>query len=114
MKPVSLLFLLGSVVNSRTGKPDGGGARQQEVDLLLFGIVQFGQAYKRVHDATGAEVTEIGRVLRRREEALRQLGAATEKSALEGERMKEELREIQVREKCKQGEFVLFLIELQI
>lgn len=102
MKPVLLLFLLGPVVHAgpltKAGKTEGVVAPRQEVNLLTFGIIQFGQAFRHVHETTEAKMKTIGQILRRQEEALRRLGAQTERAAEVEEEVKEALRGIQVRE----------------
>lgn len=102
MKPNSVLFLLGLVASAgrlaAARQPGGGIAPQQEVNLLAFGLIQFSQALRHVHDTTQAKETEIRQVLQRQEEALEQLGAQTEQAARAEEGMKEALRGIQVRD----------------
>lgn len=102
MKPAVLLFLLGSAVHAgpltKAGKTGGGVAPQQEVDLLMFGIIQFSQAFKHAHESTEAKVKNIGQILRRQEEALRRLGAQAEQAADAEEETKAALRRIQVRD----------------
>lgn len=102
MTPVLVLFLLGSAVHAgpltKAGKTEGGVSPQQEVNLLMFGIIQFSQAFKHVHETTEAKMEKVGQVLRRQEEALRRLGAQTERAAEVEREIKEALRWIQVRE----------------
>lgn len=102
MKPILFLFLLclaahaGPVTKAR--KTEATVAPQQEVSLLMFGIIQFSLAFKYVHESTEAKMKKIGQILRRQEETLQRLGTQTEQAAEVGTEMKEALRRIQVRE----------------
>lgn len=102
MKPILVLFLLflaahaGPVTKAR--KTEAAGALQQEVNLLMFGIIQFSQAFKYMHETTEAKMEKIGQILRRQEETLQTLGTQTEQAAEVEKEMKEVLQRIQVRE----------------
>lgn len=102
MKPILVLFLLGSAAHAlpltKARKTEAGVTTQQEVNLLMFGILQLNQGFKYVHETTEAKMKKIGQILRRQEEALRQLGAQTEQAAEVEKEMKEALHRIQVRE----------------
>lgn len=107
-----LLVLACSAVHARpvtkARKTEAAGTPQQEVTLLLFGIVQFGQALKYVRETTEAKVKRIGQTLQRQEEALQTLGTRTERAAEVESGMREALRRVQVRKRggkiCRQRE----------
>lgn len=102
MKPLLVLFLLCPAIHAgpltKAGKTEAVVSPQQEVNLVMFGIIQFSQAFKHVHETTQAKVEKVGQILRRQEELLRQLGAQTEQAAEVEKEMKEALSNIQVRE----------------
>lgn len=105
MKPILFLLLLclaahaGPVTKARkTEAAAAAAAPQQEVNLLMFGIIQFSQAFKYVHETTEAKMEKIGQILRRQEETLQTLGTQAEQAAEVGKEMEEVLHRIQVRE----------------
>lgn len=107
MKPLLFLLLLclaahaGPVTKAKKTEAAAAAAAaapRQEVNLLMFGIIQLSQAFKYVHETTEAKMEKIGQVLRRQEETLQTLGAQAEQAAEAGKEMEEVLHRIQVRD----------------
>lgn len=104
MKLIWVLFLLCLAVHAapvqRTGKTKDDAAPQQEVNVLIFGIIQFSQALKYVYETTEAKMEKIGQILRSQKETLKKLGIQTEQAAEVKKQMKEVTELLQVR-KCR-------------
>lgn len=104
MKLIWVLFLLCLAVHAvpvpRTGKTKGDAAPQQEVNVLMFGIIQFSQALKYVYETTQAKMEKIDQILLSQEETLQKLGIQTEQAAEVEKQMKEVIVSLQVR-KCR-------------
>lgn len=79
---------------------------QEQINLLMFGVLQFSDSMKRVYESTEANLAEIAQTLKSREGTLRNLGRRTQQAAEVGEQMREVMRLLQVRnengEKCGQ------------
>lgn len=111
MKLILILFVFCLAVHARpvtkARKTEAAVDPQQEVNLLMFGIIQFSQAFRYVHETTEAKVKRISQILQRQEETLQKLGTQAEQAAEVEKEMKEELQTIQVRKTekiCQQGE----------
>lgn len=100
MKLIWVLFLLCLAVHAapvQTTKDDA--APQQEVNVLIFGIIQFSQALKYVYETTEAKMEKIGQILLSQEESLQKLGIQTEQAAGVEKQMKEAIESLQVRKR---------------
>ncbi|KAM4598725.1 uncharacterized protein angptl8 [Polymixia lowei] len=82
-----------------TRKPDktaGRAAPHEEVDVLMFGVIQFSESLNYVYESTAAKIARVSRSLKRREGTLQQLGEATVQAAAMERRIKEMLGLLQV------------------
>lgn len=103
MKMIWVLFLLCLAVHAapvqRTSKTKDNAAPQQEVNVLMFGIIQFSQALKYVYETTEAKMEKIEKILLSQEETLQNLGIQTEQGAEVEKQMKEVIVLLQVRKR---------------
>lgn len=64
-----------------TGKIEASAAPQEEVNVLMFGVIQFSESLNDAYETTEAKIAKIIRTLRSHERTLQQLGARTEQAA---------------------------------
>lgn len=81
----------------RTSKTDDKAAPQDEVNVLMFGVVQFSESLNYVYETTEAKIAKISQTLSSREDTLRQLGEQTEQAAEVENQIKGVIRLLQVR-----------------
>ncbi|XP_059203578.1 uncharacterized protein angptl8 [Centropristis striata] len=65
----------------KTGKMKEKAAPQEEVNTLMFGVIQFSQSLNYVYETTEAKIAQISRTLRSHGETLQNLGKQTEQAA---------------------------------
>lgn len=82
----------------RTGKMEDKAAPQEEVNVLMFGVIQFSESLNYVYETTEAKIARISRALKIHEGTLQTLGRQTEQAAEVEKHMKEVIQLLQVRE----------------
>lgn len=89
----------------KTSKMKDKAAPQDEVNVLMFGVIQFSESLNYVYETTEAKIAKISQVLKSHEATLQNLGRQTEQAADVEKQMKEVIQLLQVRkhtEICKQ------------
>lgn len=81
----------------KTSKIEDEASTQEEVNMLMFGVIQFSKSLKDVYETTEATIAKISQTLRGHEGTLQKLERQTEEAAVVEKQMKEVLRLIQVR-----------------
>ncbi|XP_061703381.1 uncharacterized protein angptl8 [Syngnathoides biaculeatus] len=96
-----LLYLAGSLGAVRAGpakrpeKTANGVAPQQDVNVLMFGVIQFSESLNDVYEKTEGKVAKILQTLNEREGALLRLGEQTAEAAEVERQIKEVIRLLQ-------------------
>lgn len=70
---------------------------QEEVNVLMFGVIQFSESLNYVHETTAANIAKIIQTLKSHEGTLEKLGRQTEQAAEVEKLMKEVIQLLQVR-----------------
>lgn len=89
----------------KTGKTQDKAAPQEEVNVLMFGVVQFSESLNYAYETTAAKMAKISKMLKSHEGTLQTLGKQTEQAAEVEKQMKDVIRLLQVRKSekiCKQ------------
>lgn len=81
----------------KTSKTEDKAAPQEEVNLLMFGVIQFSESLNQVYESTAAKIAKISQTLMSHESTLQKLGRQTEEAAEVEKQMKEVIRLLQVR-----------------
>ncbi|TNN70008.1 Angiopoietin-like protein 8 [Liparis tanakae] len=82
-----LLCLAGSLRAARaaparkTGRTEDAAARQEDVNVLMFGFIQLSESLNYVHESTEAKIAVISQTVRRHEGTLHELGREIEQAA---------------------------------
>lgn len=103
MWSVCLLCLAGALTAVQTaplrnhGKMDDMAAPEDEVRVLMFGVVQFSESLNYVYETTETKIAKISQTLRSHGETLQKLGRLTEEAAEVEKQMKEVIHLLQVR-----------------
>ncbi|KAK7940497.1 hypothetical protein WMY93_003823 [Mugilogobius chulae] len=79
----------------KTGKIEPSAAPQEDVNVLMFGVIQFTESLNYAYETTQAKIAKIIQTLKNREQSLQQLGAQTEKAAEVEKQIKDVIRLIQ-------------------
>lgn len=77
---------------------------QEEVNVLMFGVIQFSESLNYVYETTDAKIARISQTLKSHEATLQDLGRETEQAAEVEKQIKEVIELLQVRkhtEICK-------------
>ncbi|XP_006798380.1 uncharacterized protein si:dkey-114l24.2 [Neolamprologus brichardi] len=92
-----LLFVAGAVHASpvRTSKTEYKVAPQEEVNVLMFGVLQFGESLNYAYETTEAKIARISRSLKNTERTLQKLGKQTEQAAEVEKQIKEVIQLLQ-------------------
>lgn len=64
-----------------TESMEASPAPQEEVNVLMFGVIQFSESLNYAYETTGAKIAKIIQTLKNHEQTLQQLGAQTEQAA---------------------------------
>lgn len=72
-------------------------APQEEVNVLMFGTIQFSESLNYVYETTEAKIAKISKTLKSHEGTLQNLGRQTEQAAEVEKQMKEVIQLLQVR-----------------
>lgn len=78
-----------------TGSMEASAAPQEEVNVLMFGVIQFSESLNYVYETTEAKIAKIIQTLKNHERTLQQLGAQTEQAAEVERQIKDVIRLIQ-------------------
>ncbi|XP_054877549.1 uncharacterized protein LOC129352533 [Poeciliopsis prolifica] len=65
----------------KTGSMEGKAAPQEEVNVLMFGVIQLSESLNYVFETTEAKIERISKTLKSHEETLQRLGQQTEQAA---------------------------------
>lgn len=79
----------------KTGKMEDKTAPQEEVNVLMFGVIQFSESLNYVYESTEAKIARISQTLRSREGTLEKLGRQTEQAAEVKRQIKEVIQLLQ-------------------
>lgn len=82
----------------KTGKTEDKAAAQEEVNVLMFGVIQFSDSLNYVYQTTEAKIEKIKQSLKSHEGTLQKLGKETEQAAEVERQIKESVQLLQVRE----------------
>lgn len=72
-------------------------APQEEVNVLMFGVIQFSESLNYVYETTEAKIAKISQTLRSHEGTIQKLGRQTEQAAEVEKQIKEVIQLLQVR-----------------
>lgn len=78
-----------------TGSVEASAAPQEEVNVLMFGVIQFSESLNYAYETTEAKIAKIIRTLKNHERTLQQLGAQTEQAAEVERQIKDVIRLLQ-------------------
>lgn len=81
----------------QTGRTEDKAAPEQEVNVLMFGVIQLSESLNYVFETTEAKIAKIHQTLRSHEGTLQNLGRETEHAARVEKQMKEVIQLLQVR-----------------
>lgn len=81
----------------KTSKMKDKAAPQEEVNVLMFGVIQFSESLNYVYETTDAKIAKISQTLRGHEGTLQNLGRETEQAAEVEKQIKEVIQLLQVR-----------------
>ncbi|KAJ0057866.1 hypothetical protein NL108_002995 [Boleophthalmus pectinirostris] len=79
----------------KTGRMEPSAAPQEEVNVLMFGVIQFSESLNYAYDSTEKKIAKIILTLKSHELTLQQLGAQTEKAAEVERQIKDVIRLLQ-------------------
>lgn len=80
----------------KTGKMDKA-APQEEVNVLMFGVIQLSESVNYVYETTEAKMAKISQTLKSHEGTLQKLGKETAQAAEVEKQMREVIQLLQVR-----------------
>lgn len=78
-------------------KMEDMAAPEEEVRVLMFGVVQFSESLNHVYETTETKIAKISQTLRSHGETLQTLGRLTEEAAEVEKQMKKVIHLLQVR-----------------
>lgn len=78
-------------------KTESKAAPLEDVNVLIYGVIQLSESLQYVYDTTEAKIARISQSLKKYEGTLQQLGKVTEQAAEGEKRLKELLDLLQVR-----------------
>ncbi|XP_040046235.2 angiopoietin-like protein 8 [Gasterosteus aculeatus] len=79
----------------QTGRTEDKAAPEQEVNVLMFGVIQLSESLNYVFETTEAKIAKIHQTLRSHEGTLQNLGRETEHAARVEKQMKEVIQLLQ-------------------
>ncbi|XP_071326074.1 angiopoietin-like protein 8 [Trachinotus anak] len=80
---------------TKTSKMEDKAAPQEEVNVLMFGVIQFSESLNYVYETTEAKIAKISQTLMTHEGNLQKLGQETEQAAEVEKEMKEVIQLLQ-------------------
>lgn len=81
----------------KTSMTEYKAAPQEEVNVLMFGVIQFSESLKDVYETTDAKIAKVSRALKSHEGTLQYLGRETEQAAEVEKQIKQVIQWLQVR-----------------
>lgn len=81
----------------KNGKIGVSAAPQEEVSVLMFGVIQFSESLNYAYETTEAKIAKISQTLKNHESILQQLEKQTEQAAEVEKQIKEVIQLLQVR-----------------
>lgn len=72
-------------------------APQEDVNVLMFGVIQFSESLNYAYETTEAKIAKISQTLKNHEGTLQKLGKQTQQAAEVEKQMKEVIELLQVR-----------------
>lgn len=79
-----------------TGRMEERAAPQEEVNVLMFGVIQLSESLSYVFETTEAKMKKISTTLKAHEDTLQKLGQQTEQAAETEQQIKEVVQLLQV------------------
>ncbi|XP_035852590.1 uncharacterized protein si:dkey-114l24.2 isoform X1 [Sander lucioperca] len=79
----------------KTGKMADKAVPQEEVNVLMFGVIQFSESLNYIYETTEAKIAKISQTLRSHEGTLQRLGRQTEQAAEVEKQIKEVIQLLQ-------------------
>ncbi|XP_054596107.1 angiopoietin-like protein 8 [Nothobranchius furzeri] len=79
----------------KSSRTEDGAAPQEEVNVLMFGVIQLSESLSYVFETTEAKIERISRTLRSHEDTLQKLGRQTEQAAASEQQIKEAVKALQ-------------------
>ncbi|XP_054464169.1 uncharacterized protein angptl8 [Anoplopoma fimbria] len=79
----------------KTGKMEDKATPKEEINVLMFGVIQFSESLNYVYETTEAKITKISQTLRSHEGTLQKLGRETEQAAEVEKQIKEVIQLLQ-------------------
>ncbi|XP_078124818.1 angiopoietin-like protein 8 [Sander vitreus] len=79
----------------KTGKMADKAVPQEEVNVLMFGVIQFSESLNYVYETTEAKIAKVSQTLRSHEGTLQKLGRQTEQAAEVEKQIKEVIQLLQ-------------------
>lgn len=92
-----LLFLAGGIRVYAGPLRKTKAAPQEEVNVLMFGVIQLSESLNAVYETTEAKIAKISKTLKSHEGTLQRLGRQTEQAAEVEKQIKEVIQLLQVR-----------------
>lgn len=80
----------------KTGRMEDKAAPQEEVNVLMFGVIQLSESLNYVFETTEAKIERISKTLKSHEETLQRLGKQAEQAAEVERQIKEVVQLLQV------------------
>lgn len=80
----------------KTNKTEDNTAPQEEVNVLMYGAIQFSETFRYVYETTEAKIAKIGQTMKSHERTLQKLKSQTEQAAQVEEQIKEFVQWLQV------------------
>ncbi|XP_035472306.1 uncharacterized protein angptl8 [Scophthalmus maximus] len=91
----------------KTGKTQDKAAPQEEVNVLMFGVVQFSESLNYAYETTAAKMAKISKMLKSHEGTLQTLGKQTEQAAEVEKQMKDVIRLLQAQMAKQQAQTMM-------
>ncbi|XP_037834542.1 uncharacterized protein si:dkey-114l24.2 [Kryptolebias marmoratus] len=79
----------------KTGRMEDKAAPQEEVNVLMFGVIQLSESLSYVFETTEAKMKKISQTLKAHEDTLQKLGKQTEQAAETEQQIKEVVQLLQ-------------------
>ncbi|XP_069381753.1 angiopoietin-like protein 8 [Paralichthys olivaceus] len=92
---------------SKTSKLEDKAAPLEEVNMLMFGVIQLSESLNYVYETTAAKIAKISQVLMSHEGTLQMLGKQTEQAAEVEKQMKDVIQLLQAQMAKQQAQTVM-------
>ncbi|XP_060945419.1 uncharacterized protein angptl8 [Limanda limanda] len=91
----------------KTSKVEDKAAPQEEVNVLMFGVIQLSESLNYVYETTAAKIGKISKALTSHERTLQMLGKQTEQAAEAEKEMKDVIQLLQAQMAKQQDQTVM-------